>query len=118
MSAIFRTSAHPSCRTLLSMGGATALAACAPKASAPVNIRIGYQKNGVLLLAKSRGVVVAALRPMTLEWVEFPYGPPLLEALNAGAVDIGATGDAPPIFAEAAGAPLKYVAAPPISGEG
>jgi len=118
MSAIFRTTPGPSRRTLLSMGGAMAIAACAPKASASANIRIGYQKNGVLLLAKSRGVVAGALRPITLEWVEFPSGPPLLEALNAGAVDIGATGDAPPIFAEAAGAPLKYVAVQPISGEG
>lgn len=93
------------------------LAACAGRA-ASTTIRIGYQRSGVLLLAKSRGVVTAALRPRALQWVEFPSGPPLLEALNAGAIDFGATGDAPPILAQAAGAPLRYVAMQPISGAG
>ena len=42
-------------------------------------------------------------------WTEFPSGPPLLEALNVGAIDFGNTGEAPPIFAQAAGADLIYV---------
>ena len=35
-------------------------------------------------------------------WAEFPAGPPLLEALNAGAIDFGSVGETPPIFAQAA----------------
>jgi aliphatic sulfonates family ABC transporter substrate-binding protein len=117
MTLTFNSTSRPDRRYLLSLAGGAAVAACAPPAAA-ATIRIGYQKNGVLLLAKSRGVVANVLRPIKLKWVEFPSGPPLLEALNAGAVDLGATGDAPPIFAQAAGAPLKYAAVQPISGDG
>ena len=51
-----------------------------------------------------------------VKWVEFTYGPPLLEALNVGSIDFGAVGDAPPIFAQAARARLLYVAATPSRG--
>ena len=51
-------------------------------------------------------------------WTEFPSGPPLLEALNVGAIDFGNTGEAPPIFAQAAGAPLVYVAYEPPAPKG
>ncbi len=100
------------------LAGAAALSACAPRAGALTTINIGYQKNGVLLLARSRGVVDALMRPIKLNWVEFPSGPPLLEAMNAGAIDLGATGDTPPIFAQAAGSALQYVAFQPLTGEG
>ena len=53
-----------------------------------------------------------------MKWVDFQAGPPLLEALNAGAIDYGYTGDAPPIFAQAAKAKLLYVAAIPARGDG
>ena len=33
----------------------------------------------------------------------------MLEALNVGSIDLGSTGDIPPIFAQAAGADLVYV---------
>jgi sulfonate transport system substrate-binding protein len=51
-------------------------------------------------------------------WTEFPSGPPLLEALNVGAIDFGNAGEAPPIFAQAAGAPLQYVAYEPPAPRG
>jgi sulfonate transport system substrate-binding protein len=76
-------------------------------------IRIGYQKNGILVIARQQATVEKRLaaRNATVKWVEFPSGPPLLEALNAGSVDFGQTGDAPPIFAQAAaGSNLVYVA--------
>ena len=38
----------------------------------------------------------------TVRWVEFSFGPPLLEALSLDGIDFGQTGDAPPIFAQAA----------------
>jgi sulfonate transport system substrate-binding protein len=97
--------------------GAAALTGCAPHPSGVSRIRIGYQKSGVFLPAKSRGLVARALHPIALDWLEFPSGPPMLEAMSAGAVDFGTTGDAPPIFAQAAGARLKYVAVQPVTGE-
>lgn len=80
-------------------------------AAAEETVRIGYQKYGALLLLKQSGTLEAALRNqgISIEWREFPGGPQLLEALNVGAIDFGTTGEAPPIFAQAAGAPLIYV---------
>jgi sulfonate transport system substrate-binding protein len=51
-------------------------------------------------------------------WTEFPSGPPLLEALNAGAIDFGNTGESPPIIAQAAGVPFVYVAYEPPAPRG
>jgi sulfonate transport system substrate-binding protein len=75
--------------------------------------RIGVQKGGVLSLAKGAGVIEARLkaRGVDVQWNEFTSGPPLLEALGAGALDFGSTGDVPPLFAQAAGGDLLYVAA-------
>jgi len=47
----------------------------------------------------------------SISWSEFPAAAPLLEALNAGAVDIGVAGDSPMMFAYAAGAPVHAVLA-------
>lgn len=82
----------------------------------PAEIRIGYQRNGVWPLLKAKGILEAAFPDTIITWSVFPAGPQLLEALNAGALDLGSTGDTPPIFAQAAGTPLTYVAV--ISGSG
>ena len=81
-------------------------------------VRIGYQKAGVFPAVKQRGTVEAAFRSLgiAVKWVEFAYGPPLLEALNTGNVDYGFAGDLPPIYAQASSANLQYVAAVPTSG--
>jgi sulfonate transport system substrate-binding protein len=83
-------------------------------------IRIGFQKYGKLVLLKSKGTLEEKLKAVgyTVTWTEFPSGPPLLEALNVGAIDFGNTGEAPPIFAQAAGAPLQYVAFEPPAPKG
>jgi len=77
-------------------------------------LRIGYQK-GILSLLKKRGTLEAQLAPLgtRVTWTEFNAGPVQLEALNVGAIDFGDVGEAPPIFAQAAGAPLAYVASSP-----
>lgn len=92
----------------------------AAAAEALKTLKIGYQKAGLLALARRRETIEAKLAPAgtTVTWVEFASGPPLLEALNVGAVDIGWTGDAPPIFAQAAGASLVYIGAAPSNGKG
>ena len=77
-------------------------------------VRIGYQKGSSnLLVLKAQDLLAPVLDPLgyTVTWTEFQAGPPLLEALNAGALDFGTTGAPPPIFAQAAGADLIYAAA-------
>src|SRR5438874_1379524 len=83
-------------------------------------VRIGYQKYGKLVLLKSKGTLEPKLAAdgYKVVWTEFPSGPPLLEALNVGAIDFGNTGEAPPIFAQAAGAPIQYVAYEPPAPKG
>ena len=83
-------------------------------------LHVGYQRYGTLILLKERGTLEAALRPLgwSVEWKLFPSGPPLLEALNAGAIDLGTTGETPPVFAEAAGAPIVYIGAEPPAPTG
>jgi sulfonate transport system substrate-binding protein len=77
-------------------------------------IRIGYQKSSTLTaILKTNGELEKALAPLgiTITWREFTSGLPLLEAINIGAVDFGAdVADTVPIFAQAAGAKLAYVA--------
>lgn len=83
-------------------------------------VRIGYQKYGKLVLLKGRGTLEDKLKPLgySVSWTEFPSGPPLLEALNVGAIDFGIAGETPPIFAQAAGAPLVYLAYDPPAPSG
>jgi sulfonate transport system substrate-binding protein len=106
------------------LGSASALLprrAHAQPAGSTRELRIGYQKNGVLVIARQQAVLERALTPrgITVKWTEFPSGPPLLEAINAGSIDIGQTGDTPPIFAQAGGAAIVYVAGQPITnGQG
>jgi sulfonate transport system substrate-binding protein len=84
-------------------------------------IRIGYQKNGVLVVARQRASLERhfAGKGIQIKWVEFSSGPPMLEAMSAGSVDFGAVGDSPPIFAQAAGANIVYAAGQSITnGQG
>ncbi|XAZ25522.1 aliphatic sulfonate ABC transporter substrate-binding protein [Sinorhizobium sp. B11] len=102
-------------RQTLGLFGAAAATAILPAVrsaqAAATEFRIGWQKNGVLALAKRRGALEKRLadQGVTVSWSEFTSGPPLLEALGAGALDFGATGDVPPLFAQAAGGALYYV---------
>lgn len=83
-------------------------------------IHIGYQKFGTLNILKANESLDEALleKGYTVKWTEFPAGPQLLESLNVGSVDFGHTGEAPPIFAQAAGAPLIYFAHEPPNAKG
>jgi sulfonate transport system substrate-binding protein len=84
-------------------------------------IRIGYQKNGVLVIARQRATLEQHFAPqgIAVKWVEFSSGPPMLEAMNVGSIDYGAVGDSPPVFAQAAGAAIVYAAGQPITnGQG
>lgn len=75
-------------------------------------LRVGHQK-GWLSILKGRGTLEKRLAPLgvSVTWTEFNAGPVQLEALNVGSIDFGDVGEAPPIFAQAAGAPLVYAGA-------
>lgn len=100
---------------LLAMGGLLTLSAWSHAADkAPDALRIGYQKGSVsMVLAKSHHLLEQRYPDTRISWIEFPAGPQLLEALNVGSIDLGSTGDIPPIFAQAAGADLVYVGSEP-----
>lgn len=87
------------------------------KGEVQVQVRIGYQKYGTLTLLKGRGTLEKRLaeQGVGVKWTEFPAGPVLLEGLNVGSIDFGTVGEAPPIFAQAAGANLVYVGNEPAS---
>jgi sulfonate transport system substrate-binding protein len=111
----------PSRRFFGAAGFALALGLAVPAlAQEAREIRVGYQKTGLPVIAKGQGTVEKRLagKGVSVRWVEFTAGPPLLEAMNAGAIDFGFTGDAPPIFAQSAGAAIVYVAALPSNGAG
>src|ERR1700730_8646190 len=104
--------------------GTAAVAALSQGVSAQPDIReirIGYQKNGVLVIARQQAALESHFAPkgIAVKWLEFSSGPPMLEAMNAGSIDYGAVGDAPPIFAQSAGAAIVYAAGQPITnGQG
>ncbi|WP_084518190.1 ABC transporter substrate-binding protein [Microtetraspora niveoalba] len=104
---------------LLLAVAASAAAACAPgpgsgtaAAGSPgtvVTLRVGDQKAGSEALLKAAGLLGGT--PYRISWATFTSGPPLLEAVNAGAVDIGGVGNTPPVFAAASGSAITAVAA-------
>jgi len=97
------------------LGGALLLLlSLAAHAQAPEQLRIGYQKASVsLVLAKEHKLLEQRFPHTRIQWIEFPAGPQLLEALNVGSLDLASTGDIPPLFAQAAGADLLYVGVEP-----
>jgi sulfonate transport system substrate-binding protein len=104
--------------------GTAAVAALSQPARAQTDIRevrIGYQKNGVLVIARQQTTLEQHFAPqgIAVKWVEFSSGPPMLEAMNVGSIDYGAVGDSPPVFAQSAGAAIVYAAGQPITnGQG
>jgi len=77
-------------------------------------VNIGHQSGTPgLNLLKARGLLEKRLQPQGIQvkWYEFKGGPPMMEAMAAGSIDIGNVGNLPPIFAQAAGNPIVYVAA-------
>jgi sulfonate transport system substrate-binding protein len=107
----------------LSLGAAAAapLSSRARAEASVKEVRIGYQKNGVLVIARQQATLENYFKPVGIKvkWVEFSSGPPMMEAMNVGSIDYGAVGDSPPVFAQAAGAAIVYAAGQPITnGQG
>jgi sulfonate transport system substrate-binding protein len=85
-------------------------AAVSPAQLAGVTLRVGDQKGtGQQVLLKAAGLLDGV--PYHLAWSTFTSGPPMLEAANANAIDIGQVGNTPPIFSAAANGNIDLVSA-------
>lgn len=87
----------------------------------PTEFRVGYQKAGLLSVARNEAVFERRLKPLGVEavkWTEFELGPPMMDAISSGAIDFGWVGDVPAIVAQSAGAKFVYVACMPASEHG
>ncbi|WP_228146133.1 sulfonate ABC transporter substrate-binding protein [Acinetobacter sp. ANC 4648] len=74
-------------------------------------LRIGFQKSSInFAIAKQQKLYEKEFPNAKITWNEFPAGPQILEALAVGSLDIGVTGDTPPVYAQAAHKPLYYIA--------
>ena len=104
---------------LTMMAGCGGQAARSASGAAGSVFRIGYQKGGASNILRLRGGLDRqfAAKGIRLEWIDFPAGPQMLEAMGAGSIDLGSTGDAPVAFALAAGQPIVYVANTPPGDE-
>ncbi|RQU27913.1 sulfonate ABC transporter substrate-binding protein [Burkholderia cenocepacia] len=122
------TPANPRRRRWLH-GAAAGLAGLAlgPLAAVPARadaggtrLRVGFQKYGNFVVLKARGTLEKRLasQGVTVQWLEFPAGPQLVEGLNAGAIDVGTVGETPPIFAQAAGVDFVYIGNEPPAPQG
>jgi sulfonate transport system substrate-binding protein len=104
---------------------ASQTAAAKTDSSAPsatgVKLRIGFQKSATVLFSlKGKGTLETVFKSTggSVTWSEFPAGLPMVEALNAGAIDVAYVGEAPPVFAQAAkGSTVRYIAYDPYGVE-
>jgi sulfonate transport system substrate-binding protein len=118
-------------RVLLAVGGLAAVltaTACSSSSSSPaasssspgagpsaanvssVTLNIGDQKGtGAQALLEAAGLI--GKLPFKANWSDFTSGPPMLQAMGSGSVDIGGVGDAPPVFAAAGGEQVAIVGA-------
>ncbi|MBL1177235.1 aliphatic sulfonate ABC transporter substrate-binding protein [Pantanalinema sp. GBBB05] len=72
-----------------------------------------------LAVLEKQGTLEKALEPLgyTVQWLEFAAGPQQLEAIKVGALDIASTAESPPVFAQASGTDLIYLATTPTNGK-
>ena len=99
------------------LAGLAAAGVLGPRAWADtVALRAGDQKGGTQSVMKAAGVLEGL--PYRLDWSQFAAAAPVLEALNANAVDLAFAGDAPATFALAAGLQARIVAPIRTSGAG
>ncbi len=94
-------------RTFVKMAAAVLATSISLGASA-LTLTVGDQSYNTRAVMDAAGVLDHL--PYTLEWKQFTAGSPVAEALNAGSLDLGLLGDAPPLFLGALGAPIKVIA--------
>jgi sulfonate transport system substrate-binding protein len=98
-------------RSLIAVLTAAALlAGCgAAEKDGQAALKVGSQRGGTKAILIASGALEGV--PYRIEWSEFAAAQPLLEAVGAGAVDLGEAGDAPFLFAYAGGSKIKAVQA-------
>lgn len=105
---------YRSIRSMLRGIAALSVATATMSVASAEQVRLGYQTSSTLMVVlKTTGALEKALAPLgvTVSWHEFTSGLPLLEAVNLGNVDISAdVADTVPVFAQAAGAKLAFIA--------
>jgi sulfonate transport system substrate-binding protein len=80
-----------------------------------VTLNVGDQKGtGAEAILKAAGLL--STLPFHVNWSDFTSGPPMLEAMASGSVDVGGVGDAPPVFAAAGGEGVEIVGARTVPG--
>jgi sulfonate transport system substrate-binding protein len=80
-----------------------------------VTLNVGDQKGtGAEAILKAAGLLNTL--PFHVNWSDFTSGPPMLEAMASGSVDVGGVGDAPPVFAAAGGEGVEIVGARTVPG--
>ncbi|MFE7275262.1 ABC transporter substrate-binding protein [Streptomyces sp. NPDC057623] len=77
--------------------------------SGSLTLNVGDQKGGSEAILRAAGELKNL--DYKIKWSTFTSGPPLLEAVNAKAVDVGGVGNTPPVFAAGAGSKITVVAA-------
>jgi sulfonate transport system substrate-binding protein len=103
-------------RGVLGLGLGAMVAACARHGSGAGTLFAGDQKGGSKVVLEASHNLDRL--PYQIEWSSFPNAAPLLEALNAGAIDTGIGGDAAFIFSIGTGAALKAIGAQKYEGPG
>jgi sulfonate transport system substrate-binding protein len=79
-----------------------------------VTLNVGDQKGtGAEAVLKAAGLL--STLPFKVNWSDFTSGPPMLEAMASGSVDVGGVGDAPPVFAASGGEQVEIVGARSVS---
>lgn len=101
---------------LAAAAAAATLAGCGRGAQGTDTLYVGDQRGGSKVVLDA----IHALDdlPYRIEWSAFPNAAPLLEALNAGAIDTGIGGDAAFIFSIGSGATIKAIGAQRYEGPG
>ncbi len=107
------SSSSSSSSSAASSTSAAASASASPSSSASlssVTLNVGDQKGtGAEAILKAAGLL--STLPFHVTWSDFTSGPPMLEAMASGSVDVGGVGDAPPVFAAAGGEGVVIVGA-------
>jgi sulfonate transport system substrate-binding protein len=102
--------------------GTSAASTSSPSASSSsvnlssVTLNVGDQKGtGAEAVLTAAGLLNTL--PFHVNWTDFTSGPPMLEAMASGSVDIGGVGDAPPVFAASGGEAVEIVGARTTNGD-
>jgi sulfonate transport system substrate-binding protein len=104
-----------------SSSSSSSSSSASPAASSAINLsavtlNIGDQKGtGAEAVLSAAGLLNTL--PFHANWSDFTSGPPMLQAMASGSVDIGGVGDAPPVFAAAGGEAVEIVGARQTAGD-